>query len=84
MAVTDFFGNAFFIPTFLVSVGLLFDPGVMFEWSTIRLALGFVVALIFGKAIAAWLTGRIFGLRRRSDCCSPCRSPRRPPRWQPP
>ncbi|HSP26930.1 MAG TPA: cation:proton antiporter, partial [Ilumatobacteraceae bacterium] len=62
MAVTDFFGNAFFIPTFLVSVGLLFDPEVMFVWSTIRLALGFVVALIVGKAIAAWLTGRIFGL----------------------
>jgi Kef-type K+ transport system membrane component KefB len=62
MAVTDFFGNAFFIPTFLVSVGLLFDPEVMFVWSTIRLALGFVAALIAGKAIAAWLTGRIFGL----------------------
>jgi Kef-type K+ transport system membrane component KefB len=61
MAVTDFFGNAFFIPAFLVSVGLLFDPQVMFEWPTIRLALGFVVALISGKAIAAWLTGRIFG-----------------------
>jgi hypothetical protein len=64
MAVTDFFGNAFFIPTFLVSVGLLFDPEVMFEWSTIRLALGFVTALIVGKAIAALLTGRIFGLVR--------------------
>jgi Kef-type K+ transport system membrane component KefB len=62
MAVTDFFGNAFFIPTFLVSVGLLFDPGVMSEWPTIRLALGFVVALVVGKASAAWLTGRIFGL----------------------
>lgn len=62
MAVTDFFGNAFFIPTFLISVGLLFDPEVMFVWPTIRLALGFVVALVVGKAIAAWLTGRIFGL----------------------
>jgi Kef-type K+ transport system membrane component KefB len=64
MAVTDFFGNAFFIPTFLVSVGLLFDPEVMFDWSTIRLALGFVTALVLGKAIAAWITGRIFGLAR--------------------
>jgi Kef-type K+ transport system membrane component KefB len=64
MAVTDFFGNAFFIPTFLVSVGLLFDPSVFLEWSTIRLALGFVAALVAGKAIAAWLTGRIFGLAR--------------------
>jgi Kef-type K+ transport system membrane component KefB len=62
MAVTDFFGNAFFIPTFLVSVGLIFDPGVMFEWTTIRLAIGFVAALVTGKAIAAWITGRLFGL----------------------
>ena len=60
MALTDFFGNAFFIPTFLVSVGLLFDPQVMFVWPTIRLALGFVVALVLGKAIAAWLTGLMF------------------------
>lgn len=64
MAVTDFFGNAFFIPTFLISVGLLFDPEVMFVWDTIRLALGFVAALVVGKAVAAWLTGRVFGLTR--------------------
>ncbi len=64
MAVTDFFGNAFFIPTFLISVGLLFDPQVMFVWSTIRLALGFAAALVVGKAIAAVLAGRIFGLGR--------------------
>lgn len=62
MSVTDFFGNAFFIPTFLVSVGLIFDPGVMSEWTTIRLALGFIAALVTGKVIAAWLTGRLFGL----------------------
>lgn len=63
MAVTDFFGNAFFIPTFLVSVGLLFDPEVMFVWPTIRLALGFVAALVVGKAVAAWLTGVVFRLK---------------------
>ncbi|MGJ7440349.1 cation:proton antiporter [Aquipuribacter sp. MA13-6] len=62
MGVTDFVGNAIFIPTFLISVGLLFDPEVMFVWSTIRLALGFAAALIIGKALAAWLTGRIFRL----------------------
>ena len=62
MVVTDFFGNAFFIPTFLISVGLLFDPEVMFVAETLRLALGFTVALVAGKAIAAWLTGRIFHL----------------------
>ena len=64
MAVTDFFGNAFFIPTFLVSVGLLFDPEVMFTAATLRLAGGFVVALVLGKAIAAWMSGRIFDLSR--------------------
>jgi Kef-type K+ transport system membrane component KefB len=64
MAVTDFFGNAFFIPTFLVSVGLLLDPEVMFQAATLRLALGFVAALVLGKSLAAWITGRIFGLAR--------------------
>jgi Kef-type K+ transport system membrane component KefB len=64
MTMTDFFGNSFFIPTFLVSVGLLFDPEVMFVWPTIRLAIGFGAALIVGKALAAWLSGRIFNLSR--------------------
>jgi Kef-type K+ transport system membrane component KefB len=62
MTVTDFFGNAFFIPTFLVSVGLLFDPSVMFASETLRLALGFALALVIGKLIAAWITGRQFSL----------------------
>ncbi len=62
MTLTDFYGNTMFIPAFLVSVGLLFDPEVMFVWSTIRLAIGFSVALLVGKGIAAWLTGRIFRL----------------------
>lgn len=62
MMVTDFFGNAFFIPTFLVSVGLLFDPEVMFTSETLRLAAGFAVALVAGKAVAAWLSGRMFDL----------------------
>ncbi|MCU0311141.1 MAG: cation:proton antiporter [Acidimicrobiales bacterium] len=64
MAVTDFFGNALFIPTFLISVGLLFDPEVMFVWSTMRLAIAFTAALVVGKAIAAWLTGLTFRLAR--------------------
>ena len=62
MVVTDFIGNAIFIPTFLVSVGLLFDPEVMFAGETLRLAAGFAVALVVGKAAAAWLSGRLFDL----------------------
>lgn len=61
MARTDFFGNALFIPAFLVSVGLLVDPSVMFQGSTLRLALGLAAALIVGKALAALVTGRMSG-----------------------
>jgi Kef-type K+ transport system membrane component KefB len=62
MVMTEFFGNAFFIPAFLVSVGFLFDPVVMFTWATMKLAIGFTVALLVGKLVAALLTGRIFRL----------------------
>jgi Kef-type K+ transport system membrane component KefB len=64
MERVDFYGNALFIPAFLVSVGLLFDPAVMFKPSTIVLALLLSAALVTGKAIAAWLTGRIYRLAR--------------------
>ena len=60
MARTDFFGNALFIPAFLVSVGLLVDPAVMFLWSTLRIAIGLAVALLVGKAAAAWITGKLY------------------------
>jgi Kef-type K+ transport system membrane component KefB len=64
MEHVDFFGNALFIPVFLVSVGLLFDPAVMFTPATILLALWLSLALVIGKLVAAWLTGRIFHLGR--------------------
>jgi Kef-type K+ transport system membrane component KefB/nucleotide-binding universal stress UspA family protein len=64
MERVDFFGNALFIPAFLVSVGLMFDPAVMFKPSTIVLALLLSAALVAGKAAAAWLTGRAFRLSR--------------------
>lgn len=57
-----FVGNSLFIPVFLVSVGLLFDPEVMFVPSTLWLALWLSIALVAGKAIAAWLTGRLYKL----------------------
>ena len=64
MEHVDFFGNALFIPAFLVSVGLLFDPAVMFTAATIQLALWLSLALVIGKLVAALLTGRIFRLSR--------------------
>ena len=60
----DFIGNALFIPVFLVSVGLIFDPAVMFVASTLWLALWLTIALVAGKIIAAWLSGRIWNLTR--------------------
>jgi Kef-type K+ transport system membrane component KefB len=51
----EFFGAAVFVPVFLVSVGLLLDPSVMFTWRTLGLAALLCVACIGGKAIAAAL-----------------------------
>jgi len=64
MERVDFIGNALFIPAFLISVGLMFDPVVMFRPSTIILALWLSAALVVGKAAAAWLSGGIFRLSR--------------------
>ena len=64
MERVDFIGNALFIPAFLVSVGLLFDPVVMLKPATIMLALWLSAALIVGKFLAAWLTGAIYRLTR--------------------
>lgn len=52
----EFFGSAVFIPIFMVSVGLILDPGVMTEPSTLGLALLMIAACMGGKAIAARLT----------------------------
>lgn len=52
----EFFGSAVFIPIFMVSVGLILDPAVMIEPSTLGLAALLIVACMGGKAIAAYLT----------------------------
>jgi len=62
MENVEFIGNALFIPAFLVSVGLLFDPAVMFVRSTLWLALWLSIALVVGKALAAWISGRMYRL----------------------
>lgn len=61
MARIDFFGNALFIPAFLVSVGLIIDPAVLFQGSTLRLAAWFAAALLAGKALSALISGRLSG-----------------------
>lgn len=49
----EFFGSTVFIPVFLVSVGLIMNPGVMIEPETLALAGLFCLACLGGKALAA-------------------------------
>lgn len=52
----EFFGSTVFIPVFLVSVGLLLDPSVMFSPDTLGVAGLITLACVGGKAAAAALT----------------------------
>jgi Kef-type K+ transport system membrane component KefB len=60
----EFFGGAVFIPVFLVSVGLILDPGVMVKGETLGLAGLFIVACLGGKALAALISARLFRFSR--------------------
>ncbi len=54
----DFFGEALFVPAFLIYVGTKLNPAVMLKPSTISMALVFMAVLAGGKALAATITGR--------------------------
>jgi len=56
----QFTGSTFFIPIFLVSVGVLLDPRVMVDPKTLGIALVFTVAVLGGKSLAAIIAGRTF------------------------
>ena len=58
----EFFGSAVFVPVFVVSIGLLLDPSVMFSAETLELAGLICLGALGGKAIACWLTGAALGL----------------------
>jgi Na+:H+ antiporter len=58
MERVEFFGSAVFVPVFLVSIGLLLDPSVMFKSVTLELALYICAAALGGKAIACYVAGR--------------------------
>jgi Kef-type K+ transport system membrane component KefB len=64
MEHVEFFGAAVFVPVFLVSIGLLLDPSVMFTVETLRLAAQVCAVAIGGKAIACWLAGRLLRYSR--------------------
>lgn len=57
----EFFGNALFIPVFLISVGMLVDISVVFDGPrTLIVALVLTVVALLGKWLAAWATQKTF------------------------
>jgi hypothetical protein len=59
----EFVGNAFFIPFFLISVGMLVDVSVLFKgFGALKVAGVMIVLGILSKYIAAWLTQKTFRL----------------------
>jgi Na+:H+ antiporter len=64
MERVEFFGAAVFIPIFLVSIGLLLDPSVMFTGHTLGLAGLLVLAALGGKAVACGLAGPLMHFDR--------------------
>jgi Kef-type K+ transport system membrane component KefB len=60
----EFFGAAVFVPVFVVSIGLLLDPSVMFTAHTLELAGLICLGALGGKLIACWFTGAALGFSR--------------------
>ena len=58
MESVEFFASSLFIPAFLISVGMLIDPSVLFNPQTLLFAAVFLAALVGGKFAAAWLGGK--------------------------
>src|SRR3954452_8613242 len=57
----EFVGNAFFIPFFLIGVGMLVDFTVLFKgWEALTVAFVMIVAAILGKYLAALFTQKTF------------------------
>ena len=64
MGHIEFFGSAVFVPVFLVSVGLLINPAVMFSAPTVGLAALLCLGCIGSKAIASGSMGVLLGFSR--------------------
>lgn len=54
----EFFGGAFLVPIFLISVGMLVEVEALVDTSTLGNAAGFLFIVISGKLLAAVLAGR--------------------------
>jgi Kef-type K+ transport system membrane component KefB len=60
-----FIGNTFFIPIFLISVGMLVDYSIFFKGTKALVFSGTLVFIaLFSKYAAAWITQKIYGYSR--------------------
>ena len=61
----EFVGNALFIPYFLIGVGMIIDVRCLFtEGEALKVAVVMTVAATFSKWLAAWITQKIFGMKK--------------------
>lgn len=61
MKQIEFVGNSLFIPAFMVSVGVLSNPGILFtNPANLSLVLAVVATALGAKFLAAWITGMAF------------------------
>lgn len=61
----EFVGNALFIPYFLIGVGMIIDVRALFtEGEALKVAVVMTVVATTSKWIAAWLTQKIYGMKR--------------------
>lgn len=59
----QFIGNTLFVPFFLISVGMLVNPRILFQEPRALVVSGVMVAAaIIAKFIPAWGAGKLFGL----------------------
>lgn len=60
-----FLGESFFVPMFLISVGMRLDPVAIFINSeTLMIGLALTIAVLLTKFLAAWITSRIYHYSR--------------------
>jgi Kef-type K+ transport system membrane component KefB/mannitol/fructose-specific phosphotransferase system IIA component (Ntr-type) len=60
MSRIQFVGNVFFIPFFLISVGMLVDVAVLTSLDVWIKITAFTLLVFFGKGMAAWLINKLF------------------------
>ena len=61
----EFVGNALFIPYFLIGVGMIIDVRCLFtEGEALKGAVVMTVVATFSKWLAAWITQKIYGMKK--------------------